>query len=496
MSRARHGRKPKQHPNMSGLRNRSPVTEVYNSTIVYSSTVKYCTRDATSSPEPVAADVNDLGIRFDSTRIDWERDEEGVQSDVDSEEELDVDDIELEWFGESWRQWLQRKRRRMLIGFPTGYKKLTQRRLVHQYCFSHAQSYDKSPDVINKSKSTAYCHQSAFETQERLDGFGFTNTKPATSTLGPKRMKAKTPAFRTSSQAPRQSPHNSTVPTRAPSPITVESSPSPRASTLTIVLDADASDDDIIAAFSVIPQRRRATESPEVSDDETRRVERDDEPENSGPGADLRPGEEEAMAEAPLPDEDAEVWEEELDENVWNPSDKIKDWATLRKQIKDKLKRKSKSLPLGQINQLLIICNFAMLRLKGLSRIQASIEIARQWHKDEGNWFACRVRALAHHYQIFEQLPVERRGGTRMARSWLMDERVKHLVLEYLNNIPAGKVTPRALQRQVNTIIFRKLEITPKSPISLRTACRWLIKLGWTYSLIKKGVYMDGVVYR
>ena len=36
----------------------------------------------------------------------------------------------------------------------------------------------------------------------------------------------------------------------------------------------------------------------------------------------------------------------------------------------------------------MIVANFATLRLKGVSRITASEEIARQWHEGEGKYFA------------------------------------------------------------------------------------------------------------
>lgn len=40
--------------------------------------------------------------------------------------------------------------------------------------------------------------------------------------------------------------------------------------------------------------------------------------------------------------------------------------------------------------------------------MQASLDITHQLHEGEGNWFACRVQALAQHYQTFEELPVEK----------------------------------------------------------------------------------------
>ncbi|PBK80390.1 hypothetical protein ARMGADRAFT_1092278 [Armillaria gallica] len=82
---------------------------------------------------------------------------------------------------------------------------------------------------------------------------------------------------------------------------------------------------------------------------------------------------------------------------IWN-------WSTLCKQIKKDLK---KNLQQTKYNQLLILRNFATLRIKGFKRIEASLNIARQWHEGEGCHFAHRVCTLAQHYQLFEQLPEE-----------------------------------------------------------------------------------------
>lgn len=95
--------------------------------------------------------------------------------------------------------------------------------------------------------------------------------------------------------------------------------------------------------------------------------------------------------------------------------------------------------------------------------MDASMEIAAQWHNSEGVWFARKIRALARHYQIFEQLPVEQRGGYRNARTLLRDELVKKRILDYLQNLPTGKVTPKKLQIAVNTEILPDLGIPPKS---------------------------------
>lgn len=120
-----------------------------------------------------------------------------------------------------------------------------------------------------------------------------------------------------------------------------------------------------------------------------------------------------------------EAWEEELEERMSPGGAEIRGWHDLREQVKTKLKRGKTTLTVTQVNQLLLIRNFATLRLKGYGRIAASEEIARQWHENaSATYFARRVRALARHYQVFEHLPLERRGGVGNAHSLLHDPNV------------------------------------------------------------------------
>lgn len=183
-----------------------------------------------------------------------------------------------------------------------------------------------------------------------------------------------------------------------------------------------------------------------------------------------------------------------VDEVVSNGGVEIRPWDVLCEQIKDDLKKgsKRKKLSLSQTNQLLILRNFATLRLKGFSITNASIEIARQWHEGEGVHFAKQVRKLARHYQIFEQLPKERRGGLRVSSSLLSDERVKTAARSWLSIQPLGEITPKRFQQALNATILPLLGIQPKSHLSERTARRWLVKLGWRRVELRKGVYMDG----
>ena len=115
----------------------------------------------------------------------------------------------------------------------------------------------------------------------------------------------------------------------------------------------------------------------------------------------------------------------------------------------------------------MILSNFATLRLKGHSCMDASLQIAEQLHDRDGTWFARKVRMLACHYQIFEQLPIERRGGIRNARTLLKDELVKKRILNYLQSLPTGKVTPKKLQVAVSTEILPDLGSHPKSLLAL-----------------------------
>ncbi|KIO12001.1 hypothetical protein M404DRAFT_125666 [Pisolithus tinctorius Marx 270] len=189
---------------------------------------------------------------------------------------------------------------------------------------------------------------------------------------------------------------------------------------------------------------------------------------------------------------DAEAWEEELEMTTNGGSDGIRGWVDLRNQIRADLKRKGRTQSLNQINQLLILSNFATLRLQGVSRTEASLQIAKQWRDGDATYFARRIRMLAHHYEVFEQLPQEKRGGAQNARSLLNDKAIQSHCRLWLSNLPTGQVTPRTLQQAMHTVILPELGIIPKHPISERTARRWLIRLGWRCTIIRKGVYMDG----
>jgi len=154
------------------------------------------------------------------------------------------------------------------------------------------------------------------------------------------------------------------------------------------------------------------------------------------------PDDESQLGADGLTEEAEEAWEDELEEQERGGVE-IRGWDELWDQVKDDLAKGAKTLPLSRVSQLMLIQSFATLHLKGLGRVEASLEIARQWHKGEGVHFAWKVRALAQHYQVFEQLPAEKRGGQANALSPLKDERLQLAARQWLMSQEVGHVTPQ-----------------------------------------------------
>jgi hypothetical protein len=188
-------------------------------------------------------------------------------------------------------------------------------------------------------------------------------------------------------------------------------------------------------------------------------------------------------------------WEDELDEMI-NNSKTPRSWSELRAKVIDTLRKQHKILGVNQINQLVILRNFATLIMRGYGRIEASQQIALQWRDGAASHFARRVRALARHYQVFETLPREHRGGaqagTTEGLSLLLHEGVEARTRAWLTAQPSGSVTPTSLARALESEILPDLQITTLRPMKPHTARRWLIRLGWRRTLVRKGVYKDG----
>ena len=170
----------------------------------------------------------------------------------------------------------------------------------------------------------------------------------------------------------------------------------------------------------------------------------------------------------------------------------IQGWQELWEQVKEDLQMaKTQKATLTQINQLMILCNFATLHLKGLQCIVTSKQIVEQWHEGCSIYFACQICELARHYQRFEQLPPKKRGG-KGRHSMFNDKAAQMAARAYLMGLHTGDVTPMWFQYTLNEWIFPTLGYVLEVGLSERTAQCWLYKLGWQQTRLKKGVYMGG----
>ncbi|KAG5221653.1 DDE family endonuclease [Salix suchowensis] len=185
-------------------------------------------------------------------------------------------------------------------------------------------------------------------------------------------------------------------------------------------------------------------------------------------------------------DDDGEAWEEELDDNISNPKVAVRSWEDLRTKIRGDLKKNSKNLPLSQLNQLMILSNFATLRIKGPLAFKQVLRLHVYGMR------TLEIGLLA----VFETWHDIIRTSNNSQKNGEAERACAALgfmiLLCDLTNVPTGKVTPRALSKHVNDTIFPELGINPKKPLSNRAGARWLQKLGWRHTLVKKGVYMDG----
>lgn len=308
------------------------------------------------------------------------------------------------------------------------------------------KTYIKGPDVWSKSRRTFYRYRHLLVGQTRLDEHGFI-----------------TPDNSLDNREKLESSKRRVEEIDEPESESTESTGSTR-------LTRSSGEEECVNSESPVQVAETLEESESISADET-----------SGDDMDYGP----------------DSWEDEIDEGLMPQASGSRSWLELREQIKDDLKKHHKILTLSQINQLMILRNFANLRIKGWARISASLEIALTWHEGKGGpsvHFARCIRALARHYQMYEQLPRERRGGAKTSgmHSLLHDENVRTAVQAWLVAQPIGSVTPAKLRHALQDAILPALNLTLTKPPCERTARRWLIKLGWRKTQIRKGVYMDG----
>ncbi|KAH6879968.1 hypothetical protein BKA70DRAFT_1127028 [Coprinopsis sp. MPI-PUGE-AT-0042] len=124
-------------------------------------------------------------------------------------------------------------------------------------------------------------------------------------------------------------------------------------------------------------------------------------------------------------------------------------------------------------------------------RTRASLSVASL--AGRGQYFARQLRHLASYIGRFHTLPPTNSGKHHAHPSLLNDERVAQAVRRYLTVVAAGEIGPEMLMRQVNTVIIPALGLDLGGhKIGVRCARRWLRKLGYSMTEVKKGVYVDG----
>ncbi|KAJ6544077.1 hypothetical protein B0H19DRAFT_1076244 [Mycena capillaripes] len=349
----------KQKRNLTGLRNqrKNPSPPPEDFTVI---------SDDESAP----------GVHFDSMQVDWENDNE---SDIESE--LDLDDFDDEEFSLNLVEMAEKEEVKDLDWVPSHLQvKLKERK-------ERPQHYNTTADSMNKALSSAYRHAAQFKNQKLLDSISFNSSRPPTSTLPltSKKIPAALEAGILNWEDPSSSA-NTPGDSSDADDVEIISAPASCSSSPIIY------DEPVEPLSPQIPATRRASRSPSISDKEILPI---SEPVSSAAPSDFedfvplsKPVSSAAASNGggDVVDREMTQAEEEREQQEEASSARsIYSWEEVRTKIKADLKKKSNILPLSRINQLMIVCNFATLRIKGTSRIQAGDEIARQWHEGKGH---------------------------------------------------------------------------------------------------------------
>ena len=128
---------------------------------------------------------------------------------------------------------------------------------------------------------------------------------------------------------------------------------------------------------------------------------------------------------------------------------------------------------------------YFMLRQLNLSKMQASIQACTIIKILPSNFLSRCIRMWADHFMNFGALPVKKQGLHHKLESFVTHEDIALQCKSIFRGIKRNSRTAEAFMKAVN------IEVADVQ-ISLATAKRWLIKLGFFCGSIKKGVYKDG----
>ncbi|KIK81411.1 hypothetical protein PAXRUDRAFT_15258 [Paxillus rubicundulus Ve08.2h10] len=267
------------------------------------------------------SEAEQLAIEFDGLKISYEQEyeqevEEG-KSDLDIDDEIELEMVDDVKFGRRLAEMVEKENKKDVDWVP---------RVLQQE--PRQTIYIKGPDVMSKSKRMQQRYQHAWRNQSSLNKFGFyclLSIPDNQSTQSNVKSPQAVPRTAATVLKPLQ---DHLIPTSTESEPNTSIQLSGRPQSATVLSDL-STDEDVMAVNA----------EGVVSDDKL-------------------------IEDGSNNLEEVEVWEDELQESI-APTTKIHDWETLRAQIQLNLKKKHKYLPLSQINQLMILSNFAMLRIKG-----------------------------------------------------------------------------------------------------------------------------------
>jgi len=182
----------------------------------------------------------------------------------------------------------------------------------------------------------------------------------------------------------------------------------------------------------------------------------------------------------------------------------------LRKRQLDAIKVLEKKLQAGIRKVALVGQNLArhqavlgflkmqLSRQDGETREQMALSVARSHGR--GLYFARKIVAWERTWLQSRMIEEGRKGCYTKSRSWLNDEGVQLAVREWLSGAKEAELTGYGLAKAIGKYLDSKRveEVLCDSfgpggnRIRARTARRWMKKMGFAYSTVQKGVYIDG----
>ncbi|EJD34753.1 hypothetical protein AURDEDRAFT_75916, partial [Auricularia subglabra TFB-10046 SS5] len=184
--------------------------------------------------------------------------------------------------------------------------------------------------------------------------------------------------------------------------------------------------------------------------------------------------------------EDAAEWLDVVDE------DNIRSFGDFRGLAEECLAAARKAKDFHSQTRFACLSNFyAFMTRRNATRSKSALRVAQSFVR--GPWFARRICADARYFEKNTgRLPPRRIGKKGGARSLLDDEDVMLGVQRWLRTQETGTITPQLLRKHLNEVLLPALGVKRKKSVSVRTAVRWMWKLGYKRRRHRKGVYWDG----